>query len=280
MQVQTNMAAKNVSRNQKSTGRAMDNSLQKLCTGYRINHAGDDAAGLAISEGMRCQIRGLDQAMKNTDDGISMSNVGEGALAQVQSMLHRMQTLATQAANGTYSDLERENITMEKDQILEEIDRIADSTNYSDISLFSRFKSPDGYSPTEESSITLQIGHSSEETMPVSRFYMDSEALKLDDIDLMSVETANEAIDKLNTAVTNLTSMRSSFGAAATHLEHTQNSLHVTKNNMDIAEGVIRDTDYAKEMTTYTAKSIVNQSSNSVMLHANAQPEIVLKLLQ
>lgn len=283
MQIQTNMAAKNVSRNQKSTGRAMNSSLQKLCTGYRINHAGDNAAGLAISEEMRSQIHGLDQAMKNTDDGISMSNVGEGALAQVQSMVHRLQTLATQAANATYATLERENLSIEKDQILDEIDRIASATDYSDVPLFTRLPNPEpeGYvAPTSESEISLQIGHSSEETMEVQRFYMDSRALGLDEMSFDTVKDGNEAINMLDDAVTALTSMRSSLGATATHLGHTQNSLHVTKNNMEIAEGAIRDTDYADEVTNFTAKNVINQAANSVMLHANAQPEIVLKLLQ
>lgn len=278
MQIQNNMAAKNVSRNQKSTGRAMNKSLEKLCTGYRISHAGDDAAGLAISEEMRCQIRGLDQAAKNADDGIAMSNVGEGALAQVQAMVHRMETLALQAANGTYSTLERDNITVEKEQLLDEIDRIADSTDFSDIPLFSRF---DGYcSPEVESEITLQIGHSSPETMDVHRYYMDSEALDLRDMDFSTVEGGNAAIDKLNSAVYAITTMRSSFGSTANHLGHTKNSLEVTEMNMTTAESAIRDTDYADEMVTYTAKDIINQAANSVMLHANSQPEMILKLLQ
>ena len=255
MQIQNNIASVNSSRNQKIIKGKLDKSLEKLSSGFRINRAGDDAAGLAISELMRSQIRGLDQAMRNVNDGVSMTNTGEGALTEIHSMLQRMKTLAVQSANGTYSSVARENIESERLQLLDEIDRISQTTDFDGIPLFKEYPGnlPPGYVPPEkEGEITLQIGHSEAETLDVERYYMGSRELLLKDMDFTTVDNANQAVDTLG----------------------------VTKENMTVAESRIRDTDMAEQITAYTTENIILQSSNSMMVHANSLPDLVIQLLQ
>lgn len=284
MQIQNNLAAANSSRNQRITRGKLDKSLEKLSSGYRINRAGDDAAGLTISELMRNQIRGLDQAMANVNDGINMTNTGEGALQEIHSMLQRMKTLAVQSANGTYSTVARENIEAERLELLSEIDRVSQTTDFDGIPLFGEYPQPTvplGFVPPEkQDDITLQIGYSDKETLDVERYFMGSKELLLDKIDFTSVENANKAVDKIDEAIEAVADVRASFGASLNHLDHTNNNLGVTRENVTTAESHIRDTDMADQITAYTTENIILQSSNSMMAHANSLPDIVLQLLQ
>lgn len=280
MQIQNNIIAKNTSRNQGIVRGELKKSLEKLSSGYRINHAGDDAAGLAVSEGMRSQINGLDQAVRNVNDGIGMTNTGEGALQEVHSMLHRLKTLAIQAANGTYSDTARINIDAERQELLNEMDRIGSSTDFNSIPLFDNDAGAPTPAPEIKDNIMLQIGHTVAETMPVARFYMSKEALELDSTSFLTSADANTAVGAIDNAIQAVTAMRASLGASQTHLQHTSNSLGVTKENMTALESGIRDTDMAKEITAYTSFNIISQASDSVMLHANSLPQNILKLLQ
>lgn len=283
MQIQNNLASVNASRNQNIIKGKLDKSLEKLSSGYRINRAGDDAAGLAISELMRSQIRGLDQAMHNINDGVNMTNTGEGALTEIHAMLQRMKTLAIQSSNGTYSSAARVNIESEHMELMDEIDRISQSTDFDGIPLFEEYPKeiPPGYVPPEkEGDITLQIGHSGVETMDVERYYMGSKELLLHKMDLSSVDTANEAVDIIDTAIEAVSDVRASFGASLNHLEHTNNNLGVTKENMTVAESRIRDTNVAEEFTAFTTENIILQASSSMMVHANSLPDLVLSLLQ
>ena len=167
MRIKNNISALNSSRNHGIVQEQLGKSLEKLSSGYRINRAGDDAAGLAISEEMRHQINGLDQAMRNVNDGIGMTRTGEGALAEVHSMLHRMKTLAIQAANGTYSSAARANIEEERLQLLDEIDRISANTDFNQIPLFDTEVPAEPFEPPKKKDdITLQIGHTQKEEMP------------------------------------------------------------------------------------------------------------------
>ena len=180
MQVQNNIASINAARNQGIETGKLKKSLEKLSSGFRIVRAGDDAAGLAISEGMRSRINSLNQAMKNIDDGIGLTNVGDGALTEVHSMLQRLKTLALKSANGTYDQSNRETLNMEKDQILEEIDRIGSTTKFGGISLFSRADANTNTQlwqpPKLDDTIPLQIGGSAqaEEVLDVERYYIGS----------------------------------------------------------------------------------------------------------
>ena len=183
MQVQNNIASINAARNQGIETGKLKKSLEKLSSGFRIVRAGDDAAGLTISEGMRSRINSLNQAMRNIDDGIGLTNVGDGALTEVHSMLQRLKTLALKSANGTYDQSNRETLNMEKDHILEEIDRIGSTTKFGEISLFSRADAiTPGWQPPElDDTIPLQIGGSAQdgEVLDVERYYIGSRELQL-----------------------------------------------------------------------------------------------------
>ena len=286
MQVQNNIASINAARNQGIETGKLKKSLEKLSSGFRIVRAGDDAAGLAISEGMRSRINSLNQAMKNIDDGIGLTNVGDGALTEVHSMLQRLKTLALKSANGTYDQSNRETLNMEKDQILEEIDRIGSTTKFGGISLFSRADAnaiTPGWQPPElDDTIPLQIGGSAqaEEVLDVERYYIGSRELQLDQTDFSDVKKGHESVGYIENAIEAVSKVRASFGAAYMHLEHTHNNLSVTSENMQAAESQIRDTNMAEEITKYTSSNIVLQSSNMMLTNANNLPRTILELLK
>lgn len=286
MQVQNNIASINAARNQGIETGKLKKSLEKLSSGFRIVRAGDDAAGLAISEGMRSRINSLNQAMKNIDDGIGLTNVGDGALTEVHSMLQILKTLALKSANGTYDQSNRETLNMEKDQILEEIDRIGSTTKFGGISLFSRADAnaiTPGWQPPElDDTIPLQIGGSAqaEEVLDVERYYIGSRELQLDKTDFSDVETGQKSVGYIEDAIEAVSKVRASFGAAYMHLEHTHNNLSVTSENMQAAESQIRDTNMAEEITKYTSSNIVLQSSNRILTNANNLPQTILELLK
>ena len=288
MQVQNNIASINAARNQGIETGKLKKSLEKLSSGFRIVRAGDDAAGLAISEGMRSRINSLNQAMKNIDDGIGLTNVGDGALTEVHSMLQRMKTLALKSANGTYDQSNRETLNMEKDQILEEIDRIGSTTKFGEISLFSRADAntntnTQGWQPPVlDDTIPLQIGGSAQagEVLDVERYYIGKRELKLDQTDFSDVEKGQKSVGYIEDAIEAVSKVRASFGAAYMHLDHTHNNLSVTSENMQAAESQIRDTNMAEEITKYTSSNIVLQSSNRMLTNANNLPQTILELLK
>ena len=286
MQVQNNIASINAARNQGIETGKLKKSLEKLSSGFRIVRAGDDAAGLAISEGMRSRINSLNQAMRNIDDGIGLTNVGDGALTEVHSMLQRLKTLALKSANGTYDQSNRETLNMERDQILEEIDRIGSTTKFGEISLFSRADAnaiTPGWQPPElDDTIPLQIGGSAQdgEVLDVERYYIGSKELQLDQTDFSDVKKGQESVGYIENAIEAVSKVRASFGAAYMHLDHTHNNLSVTSENMQAAESQIRDTNMAEEITKYTSSNIVLQSSNRMLTNANNLPQTILELLK
>lgn len=286
MQVQNNIASINAARNQGIETGKLKKSLEKLSSGFRIVRAGDDAAGLAISEGMRSRINSLNQAMKNIDDGIGLTNVGDGALTEVHSMLQRLKTLALKSANGTYDQSNRETLNMEKDQILEEIDRIGSTTKFGGISLFSRADAKTDTTPWQppklDDTIPLQIGGSAQagEVLDVERYYIGSRELQLDQTNFSDVEKGQKSVGYIENAIEAVSKVRASFGAAYMHLDHTHNNLSVTSENMQAAESQIRDTNMAEEITKYTSSNIVLQSSNRILINANNLPQTILELLK
>ena len=286
MQVQNNIASINAARNQGIETGKLKKSLEKLSSGFRIVRAGDDAAGLAISEGMRSRINSLNQAMKNIDDGIGLTNVGDGALTEVHSMLQRLKTLALKSANGTYDQSNRETLNMERDHILEEIDRIGSTTKFGEISLFSRADAnaiTPGWQPPElDDTIPLQIGGSAQdgEVLDVERYYIGSKELQLDQTNFSTVEKGKKSVEYIENAIEAVSKVRASFGAAYMHLDHTHNNLSVTSENMQAAESQIRDTNMAEEITKYTSSNIVLQSSNMMLTNANNLPQTILELLK
>ena len=286
MQVQNNIASINAARNQGIETGKLKKSLEKLSSGFRIVRAGDDAAGLTISEGMRSRINSLNQAMRNIDDGIGLTNVGDGALTEVHSMLQRLKTLALKSANGTYDQSNRETLNMEKDQILEEIDRIGSTTKFGEISLFSRADANANtqlWQPPElDDTIPLQIGGSTQagEVLDVERYYIGSRELQLDQTDFSDVEKGQKSVGYIENAIEAVSKVRASFGAAYMHLDHTHNNLSVTSENMQAAESQIHDTNMAEEITKYTSSNIVLQSSNMMLTNANNLPQTILELLK
>mgnify|MGYP000756836270 FL=1 len=286
MQVQNNIASINAARNQGIETGKLKKSLEKLSSGFRIVRAGDDAAGVAISEGMRSRINSLNQAMKNIDDGIGLTNVGDGALTEVHSMLQRLKTLALKSANGTYDQSNRETLNMERDHILEEIDRIGSTTKFGEISLFSRADANANtqlWQPPElDDTIPLQIGGSAQagEVLDVERYYIGSRELQLDRTNFSDVKKGQESVGYIENAIEAVSKVRASFGAAYMHLDHTHNNLSVTSENMQAAESQIRDTNMAEEITKYTSSNIVLQSSNMMLTNANNLPRTILELLK
>ena len=224
--------------------------------------------------------------MKNIDDGIGLTNVGDGALTEVHSMLQRLKTLALKSANGTYDQSNRETLNMEKDHILEEIDRIGSTTKFGEISLFSRADAnkitPLWQPPELDDTIPLQIGGSTQdgEVLDVERYYIGSKELQLDKTDFSDVKKGQESVGYIENAIEAVSKVRASFGAAYMHLDHTHNNLSVTSENMQAAESQIRDTNMAEEITKYTSSNIVLQSSNMMLTNANNLPRTILELLK
>lgn len=269
MQIQHNIQAINASRNLGINNKSLAKNLEKLSSGYRINRAGDDAAGLAISEQMRSQINGLNQAATNAQDSIGLIQTAEGALTEVHSMLQRMVTLATESANATMNTISRPNIQKEYNALKEEINRIA---NYTD---FNKTKPLQG-----GDDLVFQIGPTADETITVTLTAMDAASLGVGGLDLStSRDTASSALDAINTAINDVSTFRASLGAAQNRLEHTYNSLKVTSENIQDAESRIRDTNMPDEITAFTKNNILLQASQSMLSQANAVPQSVLSLL-
>lgn len=283
MIIRNNIPGINAARNKGISEGKMKKSLEKLSSGYRINRAGDDAAGLAISELMRNQIKGLDQAMRNCNDGISFTNTGDGALAEVHSMLSRMKTLAVQSANGTYNSIARGNLDKEREKLLEEIDRIGETSHFAGIQLFGHDDAPKG-PPLPQivagDDVIFQVGASAEETLVMERYYIGKENLGLGGIDFKTLDTANNSVPAIEEAIEAVADVRATFGAASNRLEHAYNNLYVTDENMNAAESQIRDTDMADEFTEFTKDNIIFQSANAMAAQANSTVELVLNLLQ
>ncbi len=283
MIVRNNIPGINATRNKGISQAKLQKNLEKLSSGYRINRAGDDAAGLAISELMRNQIRGLDQAMKNCNDGMGFTNTGDGALAEVHSMLSRLKTLAVQSANGTYTTAARMNLDAERQQLLDELDRIGETSHFAGIQLFGHDDAPKG-PPLPEivagDDVLFQVGPSAQETLAMERYYVGSANLGLDQTSFATLTDSNAAVPKIEEAIEAVSDVRATFGAATNRLQHAYNNLYVTDENMNAAEAQIRDTKMADEFTDFTKNNIVLQSANAMAAQANSAVELVLNLLQ
>lgn len=277
MRIQHNIAAMNSYRNLTNNNSALSKNLEKLSSGYRINRAGDDAAGLAISEKMRAQITGLEAAQKNANDAISLVQTAEGALTEVHSMLNRMVELSIQSANGTYDDaVDRANIQKEIRDLNAEIDRISQATNFNGINLL------DGSYGAGTTSGTLQIGDTSDSfnQLKVTISATNTTSLGINAIDLSTQTGASAAVTRIKAAINMVSSIRGTLGATQNRLEHTINNLSVQTENITAAESRIRDVDMADEMMAYTKNNILVQASQAMLAQANMVPQGVLQLLQ
>ena len=277
MVVQHNMQAMNANRQLGVTTDSQKKVTEKLSSGYKVNRAADDAAGLTISEKMRSQIRGLTQASSNAQDGVSCVQTAEGALAEVHSMLQRMNELAVKAANGTNTSADRLAIQKEVSALASEISRVAQSTQFNTLNLLNGSFSGAGK--------TLQVGTAnvSAQRITIKISKMDASTLGVaKDGKAISVSTqpkAQEAITKITQAIARVSAQRSDLGAVQNRLEHTIANLDNVVENTTAAESQIRDTDMAKTMVEYTKNNILAQAGTSMLAQANQSTQNVLSLL-
>ena len=274
MVVQHNLQAMNSNRMLGLTQSTLSKSTEKLSSGYRVNRAADDAAGLAISEKMRRQVRGLTQAVRNAQDGISMAQTAEGAMNEVHDMLQRMNELATQAANGSLQSEDRSYIQMEVDQLISEIDRVATTTTFNERKLL-QGSLKDG--------IALQVGAEGtvSNTITIKIASLTAAGLKISGLKVSGKKgsVAQKAMTKIKDAIKILNGQRATVGAVQNRLEHTVNNLNNVVENTTAAESQIRDTDMASEMVKYSNANILQQAGQSMLAQSNQSNQGVLSLL-
>jgi flagellin len=270
LRINTNISAINTHRNMQMVDLNLSKSLEKLSSGLRVNRASDDAAGLSISETMRAQVRGLAQAEKNAQDGISLINTAEGALNEVASILQRMRELAVQSSNGTLTTSDHVATDNEFQALKSEIDNITSYTSFN------------GYVMLQNANttFTFQIGANNGQTLVVGVQGVSSGALTLTAQNTSTQGTAQTAITQLDAAIAKVSSLRSSLGATSNRLEHTINNVGVSRENISAAESRIRDVDMADEMSNLTRNQILMQSATAMLAQANAQPQGILGLFK
>ncbi|WP_022930731.1 flagellin [Patulibacter americanus] len=266
LRINTNVEAFNAHRNLNGTSDKIAKSMERLSSGLRINRASDDAAGLAISEKMRGQIGGLDQAKRNAQDGISLVQTAEGALTEVHSILQRVRTLAVQYQNGTVGADDKAAIDAEVSQLTTELGAIGDRADFNGTKLFN------GSTAT----VTFQVGANDDETTTVSL------ATLADKLGSVSGATTLSGItlSSIDAAIKDVSQVRADFGAVQNRLEHTLNSLSVTQENLTASESRIRDVDMASEMVSLTKNQILSQAGTAILSQANQASQGVLSLLR
>lgn len=273
LRVNTNVASINAQRSLYNTTNTLSKSLEKLSSGLRINRAGDDAAGLAISEGLKSDIRALQQASRNAADGISMIQTAEGGLEETSGILIRLRELAEQAATETLGSSERGYLDQEFQALTAEITRIAQSTEFNGAALL------DGSNLTLDIQVGIGTGASSAVTINLGSG-MTSTNLGLNTSSITTSANALTAISALESATASVSAQRASFGAAQNRLESTIRNIGMTVENLSAANSRIRDVDIAAETSSMTAMQILQQAGVSVLAQANATPQLALMLLQ
>jgi len=271
MIINHNLNAMNAHRNMMENTNKAGKSMEKLSSGLRINRAGDDAAGLAISEKMRGQIRGLNQASRNASDGISLIQTAEGALNETHDILQRMRELAVQASNDTNVTDDRKAIKSEVDQLANEITRIGQQTEFNTKKLL-----------TGGLSIKLHVGANSGQTIDLAISKMCASDLGVGSAAVLVTTqgAAETSIGLINTAITKVSTQRANLGALQNRLEHTIKNVDTSSENLQAAESRIRDVDMAKEMMNFSKNNILNQAAQAMLSQANQAPQGVLQLLR
>lgn len=269
MVIQHNLTAMNTNRQLGITTGNQAKSTEKLSSGYRINRAGDDAAGLTISEKMRSQIRGLNKASSNAEDGVSLIQTAEGALNEAHSILQRMNELSTQAANDTNTTSDRTAIQKEIDALTSELSRIASTTQFNTMNLL------DGSFNGKK----LQVGAIAGQKITITIGAMNATTLEVNGLDVTTFTKAGSAMTKVQAAISKVSTQRSALGALQNRLEHTIANLDTTSENTSAAESRIRDVDMAEEMVEYSKNNILAQAGQSMLAQANQSTQGVLSLL-
>jgi len=275
VRINTNIEALIAQRNLAVTAASLGKSVEKLSSGLRINRAADDAAGLGISETLRAQVRGLNQASRNAQDAISMVQTAEGALNEVHAMLQRIRELAVQYNNGTNSADSKASIKAEVEQLADAIGKVASQTKFNGVSLLSG----------TGSTVTFQVGANGGETLDVTFGGLDAGVADVSafvaSANVSAVfGTGTATISAIDTAINYVSTMRGGFGAAQNRLEHTINSLNVAAENLAASESRIRDLDVAAEMVNFTKLQILQQAGTAILAQANQAPQSVLALLR
>jgi flagellin len=274
LSVNNNIAAMNSYRNLSVTDSQMNKSLEKLSSGFRINRAADDAAGLAISEGLRSQIGGLKVAVRNTQDGISVVQTAEGALTEVHSILQRVRDLAVQAGNDSNNTEARANIKTEADSLVAELDRIGQSTNFNGTKLLNG----------DNATLTFQTGANEAETVDVTLTNVNDVVTAVTAVvtDLRGTfdPKTSTSLSSMDTQISNVSAARAGLGASQNRFESTINSLNVAVENLSASESRVRDADMAQEMVGFTRAQILSQAGTAMLAQANQASQGVLSLLR
>ncbi len=275
LRINTNISSMAAQRNMQKTSHEMEKTFQRLSSGNRITAAGDDAAGLSISENLNAQIRSLKQAERNANDGVSLVQVAEGGIAEVGNILVRLRELSIQAASDTIGDRERGFIDQEYQSLRAEVDRIANVTNFNGTPLLN------GSAPKD--SLELQVGARNNEAdriaFSVNQYNITSDALGIGGIRATSIDDARDSLDKLDEAIGRVTGARAGLGAMQNKLQSTVNNIAISKENLSQARSRIADTDIAEETTALTQKQILQSAGIAVLAQANSSPQQTLKLL-
>ena len=270
----------------------LNSDIEKLSSGERINKAGDDASGLAVSEKMRSQVRGLHQAMRNTEDAVSFLQTSEGYLQQTTNILQRMRELSVQAGNGVYSDEDRSLINVEMNQLVKEVNRIASQAQFNGMNLLTgRFEKPSanatgsGAPSMDQAGLKFHIGPNMDQRVQVFIGNMSAQALGLADasgnklVSASTMDTANRAIGTIDKALKGILKQRTDLGAYQNRFEKIYKGLYVAYENIQSAESRIRDTDMSVQMSDYVKNQILSQANVSMLAQANLKPQLVLRLL-
>ena len=274
LRIYNNVEAQNAHRQLQATNGKLSDTMERLSSGLRINRAADDAAGLAVSEEMRTQIRGMKVASRNALDGVSLVQVADGALSGVNEALQRVRDLAVQAANGTLTDLQRGNLDQEVQSIVAEMARVASDTEFNGVKILS------GSVATAASAITLQVGANGSQVIAFTVATMTASDLGISGLSVSTAASATSAIASIDAAIRTVNSQRASMGAIQNRLEQTISRLELTSENLQAAESRIRDADMASEMIDYTRNQILQQSGTAMLAQANQAPQSILQLLQ
>jgi flagellin len=274
LRINTNVASLNAQRNLMGTKWGLDKSLEKLSSGYRINRAGDDAAGLAISENLRAQVRGLKQASRNAQDGVSLVQVAEGGLNEISSIMIRLRELAVQAASDTIGPVERQFLNVEYDQLVSEVDRIADGTEFNGTQLLSG----------TGSILDFQVGTRNDPNIDrlsfdASKADANSAALGVNLTSVADKASAQNSLAAIDAAIVSVSAMRADFGAIQNRLQSTIGNIAVSVENLSAANSRIRDVDIAEETAEMTKNNILLQAGTSVLAQANQSSNTALQLL-
>jgi flagellin len=286
MVINHNMSAMFAQRSQGIQDLSQQKSMEKLSSGMRINRAGDDASGLAVSEKMRAQIRGLNQASTNAQNGISFIQTTEGYLQETTDIMQRIRELAVQASNGIYSDEDRMQIQVEVSALVSEVDRIASSAQFNGMNMLTgRFAQPMGEN-TVTGSMWFHIGANMDQRMQVFIGTMTAEALGVreigtgDKITLAAPDDANHAIGVIDEALKRINKQRADLGAYQNRMEYAVRGLDIGAENLQASESRIRDTDMAAQMVEFTKNSVLQQAGTAMLAQANTQSQNVLSLLR